>query len=142
RGAQEIDASLRFDDRLTSALSLGVSDSDDPFVRLTVEQAGDLAAGARLGRAIPIRPGTSWRWWPFIAAAALSVGWFMEPMRLLRNQRAEADRLASLTARESARQDVLAAAQTLVPPRVPESPAANGTGGDAAGALEELAHKL
>lgn len=68
--ASRLDSALALRDRISTALA--TEPRSDPFARLAVDAGESAAASASVRRAIPIRFGRIWVFWPVLALAALA----------------------------------------------------------------------
>src|SRR5690606_11135761 len=97
--------------------SLALEGQRDPFAALAVDEGRRAAAAARPERAIPLRAGRAWRWWPAALAAVVAAA-VWAPERPSRGERIAAQRMeVAARAREVAGglQEVVEAVKRIEP---------------------------
>lgn len=93
--ASEIDRALGLHDRLGTALALESAASPEGFVALAIEEGNLASSRVDLSRALPIRLGRGWRYWPGLLALAITAGVFLPPLKLLGDDPAALERRAA-----------------------------------------------
>lgn len=88
QAAWMVDRALALDERLSSAVGLADRREATPFVELAMRDAEIVAGGLDVRKAVPVQFGGWWSVWPLVAAGAIALGMFMQPMRLLEDRAA------------------------------------------------------
>ena len=111
--AAEVDAAMKLQDRLGSALALEARAKDDCFASITIEEATAMASRVRIERAIPIGPDRSWWWWVVAAAACVGIGIFVPPLRSAQEKADQAAAIEQIAARTQADEAIAEATKKL-----------------------------
>lgn len=140
----ELDDRLKLDDRLASALSFSTRrDTDDPFVRLAIDEGEAASRTADARRGIPLAFTNAWVFWPALCVAWVAMGLYMPRYDLLGESAAQQVALQKEAARTSAA-ETLRETKSALEESLPDEPSgmADEASDDSLETLEKLAEEL